>query len=106
MSMIINVQLASLIYCSNIYALGIGIQSSSERLLLHELGLTESLNSFSVQFLNIRKLNEMVCLNSHFFVTMKSLLKSRNNIYLANPCSENVIFAASLVNRLYNSVRN
>jgi hypothetical protein len=48
--MIINVQLASLIYCSNIYALGIGIQSSSERLLLHEL--TESLNSFSVQFLN------------------------------------------------------
>jgi hypothetical protein len=54
--MIINVQLASLIYCSNIYALGIGIQSSSERLLLHEL--TSSLNSFSVQFLNIRKLNE------------------------------------------------
>jgi hypothetical protein len=48
----------------HIYALGIGIQSSSERLLLHEL--TESLNSFSVQFLNIRKLNEMVCLNSHF----------------------------------------
>jgi hypothetical protein len=62
--MIINVHLASLIYCCNIYALGIGIQSSSERLLLYEL--TESLNSFSVQFLNIRKLNEMVCLNSHF----------------------------------------
>jgi hypothetical protein len=102
--MIINVQLSSLIYCSNIYALGIGIQSSSERLLLYEL--SESLNSFSVQFLNIRKLNEMVCLNSHFFVTMKSLLKSRNNIYLANPCSENVIFAASLMDRLYNSVRN
>jgi hypothetical protein len=61
----INVQLASLIYCSNIKALGIGIQSSSDRLLLYEL--TESLNSFSVQFLNIRKLNEMVCLNSHFF---------------------------------------
>jgi hypothetical protein len=86
------------------YALGIGIQSSSERLLLYEL--SESLNSFSVQFLNIRKLNEMVCLNSHFFVTMNSLLKSRNNIYLANPCSENVIFAASLMDRLYNSVRN
>jgi hypothetical protein len=40
-SMIINVQLASLIYCSNIYALGIGIQSSSKRLLLYKL--TESL---------------------------------------------------------------
>jgi hypothetical protein len=104
--MIINVQLASLIYCSNIYALGrpIRMQSSSERLLLYKL--TESLNSFSVQFLNIRKLNEVVCLNSHFFVTIKSLLKSRNNIYLANPCSENVIFAASFVNRSYNSVRN
>jgi hypothetical protein len=78
--MIINVQLASLIYCSNIYALGIGIQSSCERLLLYKL--TESLNSFSVKFLNIRKRNEMVCLNSHFFVPIKSLLKSRNNIYL------------------------
>jgi hypothetical protein len=70
--------------------------------------LIESLNSFSFQFLNIRKLNEMVCLNSHFFA-IESLLKSRINMYLASPRSENVIFAvlyALFVNRSYNSVGN
>jgi hypothetical protein len=36
----------------------------------------------------------MVCLLSvlEFFVTIKSLLKSRNNISLASPRSENTIF--------------
>jgi hypothetical protein len=51
----------------------------------------------------------MVSLNTHFFVAIKSLLKSRTNVYLASPHSENVIFAvlyASFVNRSFNSVGN
>jgi hypothetical protein len=48
-------------------------------------------------------------LNSHVWVAIKSILRSRTNIYLASPRSKNLTFAVLYVlfmNCPYNSVEN